>query len=294
MPKKYYCDCKKGFNRWEYYKKHRLNCNYNIKLNFNNSSNKSDNAILYFHQGWTDIFNSLALINYYCNIYKHIFLVIREDSKKIIDFYTKNLNVTNCYFDKNNLDNLNLVHNLEKKIKNINTMDYLGIGLLDNYRNDTYDNIFYKYKCYFVKKFYIPYNIPYITRINNFIFNRNLELENQKYNDFVNTHGDKFILIHQDRPRNILIEQFIDNNNNNYKIINLNNTTEIFFDMIKILEKSIEIHLIDSVWGAFIYLLDAKYNLFKNKNIYLYPLRGHTEMFIDPIKLKNWKIVNNT
>ena len=66
-------------------------------------------------KGITDIFNSLALINYYCNIYKHIFLVIREDSKKIIDFYTKNLNVTNCYFDKNNLDNLNLVHNLEKK-----------------------------------------------------------------------------------------------------------------------------------------------------------------------------------
>ena len=172
-------------------------------------------------------------------------------------------------------------------------MDYLGIGLHDNYRNDTYDNNFFKYKCYFVKKFYIPYNIPYITRINNFIFTRNLELENQKYNDFVNTHGDKYILIHQDRPRNILIEQFIDNNNN-YKIIDLNNTTEIFFDMIKILENSIEIHLIDSVWGAFIYLLDAKYNLFKNKNIYLYPLRGHTEMFIDPIKLKNWKIVNNT
>jgi len=72
----------------------------------------------------------------------------------------------------------------------------------------------------------------------------------------------------------------------------LNNITEIFFDMIKVLENSIEIHLIDSVWGALIYLLDAKHNLFKNKNIYLYAFRKHHKMFTEPVKLKNWKIIN--
>ena len=65
----------------------------------------------------------------------------------------------------------------------------------------------------------------------------------------------------------------------------------IFFDMIKVLENSIEIHLLDSVWGAFVYLLDAKYRLFKNKKIFLYAKRGYKSMFEEPVKLNNWIIV---
>jgi len=45
------------------------------------------------------------------------------------------------------------------------------------------------------------------------------------------------------------------------------------------------------VSAAFIYLLDTKYNLFNNKKIYLYPIRGYTKMFNDPIKLDNWIFV---
>jgi predicted RNase H-like HicB family nuclease len=57
------------------------------------------------------------------------------------------------------------------------------------------------------------------------------------------------------------------------------------------LENALEIHLLDSVWGAFIYQLDAKYNLFQNKKIFLYAKRGHIRMFKEPIKLKNWIII---
>ena len=74
-------------------------------------------------------------------------------------------------------------------------------------------------------------------------------------------------------------------------IINLNKISNIFFDYIKVLENAIEIHLLDSVWGTFIYMLDSKYKLFQNKKIYLYANRGYIAMFIDPIKLNNWIIL---
>ena len=41
--------------------------------------------------------------------------------------------------------------------------------------------------------------------------------------------------------------------NDDISYVNLNGITNIFFDYIKILENSIEIHLLDSVWGALVY-----------------------------------------
>ena len=61
-------------------------------------------------------------------------------------------------------------------------------------------------------------------------------------------------------------------------------------DYIKILENSKEIHLLDSVWGVFVYQIDAKYGLFKNIPITSHCLRGYMPMFTEPIKLNNWII----
>ena len=53
----------------------------------------------------------------------------------------------------------------------------------------------------------------------------------------------------------------------------------------------VEIHLLDSIWGAFIYQLDARYKLFQNKKIILYAKRNYQQMFDQPIKLNNWIII---
>lgn len=71
----------------------------------------------------------------------------------------------------------------------------------------------------------------------------------------------------------------------------MNGLSNMFFDMIKVLENAIEIHLLDSVWGAVVYHLDAKYKLFENKKIILYSKRGYSSMFNEPVKLKNWLII---
>ena len=240
-------------------------------------------GILYFHQGWTDIINCLALINYYCNLYNKIYLIIREDAKNIIDFYSKNIdNLQIFYENKNTIDTQNgfqFVINKYNHLQLQNT-DFLGIGGHDYYRKDEFNNIFSITNKFFVNAFYENYNIPYNTRINDFNFNRNIELENNTYETFINTNGKEYILYHE----------IIENYDSSKKIINLNGISDIFFDMIKVLENALEIHLLDSVWGAFIYQLDAQYKLFQNKKIVLYAKRGYSTMFEQPIKLDNWII----
>jgi hypothetical protein len=240
-------------------------------------------GILYFHQGWTDIINCLSLINYHCNIYNKIYLIMRNDAKLLIDFYTKDINNLQIFYEeKKNIDE-NGIQFLIKKYNNndLQSCDFLGIGGHDNSRKDKYNNKFSSINYCFVKRFYEPYDIPYNTRIDNFKFIRDYELEENTYNDFINKYGNNYILYHE----------VIKNYDQNYPIINLNGISNIFFDTIKILENAIEIHLLDSIWGVFIYQLDAKYKLFQNKKIFLYAERGYRKMFEEPIKLENWIII---
>jgi len=241
------------------------------------------NGILYFHQGWTDIINCLSLINYYCNLYDIIYLIMRDDVKELINFYTKDIKNLNIFYEeKKNIDENGIQFIINKYNNNdLQNSDFLGIGGHDSIRKDSYNNSFRCIDNCFVKKFYCCYDIPYITRINDFKFIRDYELEENTYNNFINKYGNNYILYHE----------VIENYYQNYPIINLNGISNIFFDTIKILENAIEIHLLDSVWGAFIYLLDAKYRLFKNKKIILYAKRGYIKMFEEPIKLDNWIIL---
>ena len=241
------------------------------------------NGILYFHQGWTDIINCLALINYYSKLYYKIYLIVREDAKQLVNFYVKDLkNIEILYEEKKKLDEDGILSVINKyKNLNLENNNFLGIGYNDNLRNDKYKNAFVKTSGFFVNKFYTCYEIPYITRINDFTFNRDRILEECTYNKFIEKYGKEYILYHE----------VIENNDQNIPIINLNGISNIFFDMIKVLENAVEIHLLDSVWGALIYQLDCKYKLFENKKIILYAKRGYHKMFLSPIKLDNWTII---
>jgi hypothetical protein len=243
---------------------------------------KKKEGILLFHQGWTDIINCLALINYYCNIYDKIYLIIREESKELINFYTNNItNLCIFYEELQNIDSNNI--HIANKYTNVNfqNTDFLVNGMYDFCRKDNYINKFKSIDGCFVKRFYESYDIPYITRINKFEFNRNYKLEEEIYQNFINLYGNDYILYHE----------IIENYDKDKKIVNLNGISNFFFDFIKILENAIEIHLLDSVWGSFVYQLDAKYNLFKNKKIFLYAKRGYRKMFEEPVKLNNWIIM---
>ena len=270
--------------------------------NFLNKSiekfNNDKTGILFFCQGWTDIFNCLALINYYSINYSKLYIAIRNKGVEMINFYVKDLkNIEiisyddNVYCDGSICKDDEIINHLKLIKPDIfNNSKYLFHCWSDKFRSDSYKNKFSEINSKdsenFVKNFYISYDIPYSVRVDYFIFSRNYELENLKYNEFVKENGEKYILYHSNDDN---IDFII--NKNNKKYINLNKKTNIFFDYIKILENSIEFHLIDSSWAAFIYLLNAKYSLFSNKKIYLYPKRNYIKMFKEPVLLNNWVFV---
>jgi hypothetical protein len=75
-------------------------------------------GVLYFHQGFTDIVNCVAMINYYSGKYKNLIVLMRKDAENMINFYVRTLsNITMLYADKNVLDSANdsgVVRYLEK------------------------------------------------------------------------------------------------------------------------------------------------------------------------------------
>ena len=100
-------------------------------------------GILYFHQGWTDIINCLALINYYCNLYDKIYLIMREDAKSIVDFYTKDIkNLQICYENKPTIDSINGFEYVINKYSKLQLREakILGIGCHDMYRRDEFNS----------------------------------------------------------------------------------------------------------------------------------------------------------
>ena len=162
--------------------------------------------------------------------YNILYLLIRSDSKNIIDYYVKNKkNIRPIYVNKNILDNTNVITYLKNNF-NIESENILFHGNHDRYRNDKYKDVFCSRNDFFVNAFYTCYEINKNIRHIMFEFERNRELENRTYIDFINKNGDKYILSHN-------IHEII--NNNKYALIYIDNITNIFFDYIKILEHSI-------------------------------------------------------
>lgn len=234
------------------------------------------------HQGWTDILNCLPLLNYYLELHKcEIYFLVRTDAEKFVSFYTKNLNVKLVTVEKDNFN----VPTIFQVIKYLNlTEDDLikTHGSFDVLRKDKYVNSFLQSPDYFSEAFYTSYDINSINRINYFNINRNFSLEIEQYVNFTKKYGQKYILIHGD----ILIDK-----KENISYVKIENLSEVLFDCIMILENALELHLIDSIWGVLVYLLEGKYKLFKN-NINIYCQRGHIDMFTKPLVLDKIKIIS--
>jgi hypothetical protein len=249
-------------------------------------------GLVYFHQGWSDIINCFSLINHYSENYDKIYLLMRDGAKEFIDFYIKGLkNVEVLYFNIHELDSYQCFN----KINIDENIDLLFHGVHDKFRNDKYKNSF-KVIGHFVKCLYTCYDIEYINRINLFKFERDFENENIFYEN-IKTFDKEYIVYHENVDTNALVKFDKDDN---FEYINLNGITNNFFHTIKLLENSKELHLTDSLWAAFCYLLDAKYGLFKDKNVYLYTyhenggacLENYNVKTLEPINLTNWKIIN--
>jgi hypothetical protein len=136
---------------------------------------KKDFGFFTCHQGWTDIINNAALLNYYVRRYKHLLILIRDDAfelYKVLCRQYKNITilggpphfkfdivpfVINCIrnnalyvYQKNGNLHIALLNDTDKNCKQlkyftIEDNDYQLIGLLDKHRTDKYNDAFCKY-----------------------------------------------------------------------------------------------------------------------------------------------------
>lgn len=222
----------------------------------------NEKCIIMFHQGWTDIILCIGLVFYNKNLYKNIELVIREDSKELIEFIFKDYDCIKLNFiDKKLLDNFFYRNSLFLNYKN-NNYDvniYGGINI-NHPKNYVIGDKYYFYKAY---------NINENLSINNFIIKRNYKIEEEKYNDIIKNIGDNYVIIFDDKSRNLCIN-FDKIVNKNLPRFNLCNSSKICFDMIKIIENSKELHILSTFWSLIIYQLQKKYDFFKNLSIYFH------------------------
>jgi hypothetical protein len=216
-----------------------------------------------FHQGWTDIILCIGLIWYNLDNYKNVVLIIRNDSEKLIGFIFRNIkNIHIDFIDKKLLDNIHYRNN----VFDTYTKHGYDINLYGGSINQKVIPISSNGDKYY---FYKTYNIDENLSIQNFIIERDYELEDTTYKQLINEIGDKYVIIFDDKNRKLSI--------NRSKIVNkeipqfnLCESSKICFDLIKILENSQEIHILSTFWSLIIYQLQKKYGLFKNIPIYFH------------------------
>jgi hypothetical protein len=244
------------------------------------------NGLLYFHQGWTDIVNCLALINIYAEKYTFLYLLIREDASPMIWAYINPIkNVIPIFKPKEHLDNIQWYNLIDNSIK-INGLEFIGNPDVWRQRSDPYIGSYMKYpqpKFAFERLFYECYGIPHSNRVDRFSLVRNQNEEEALFSKL--NPKSPYICVHTN-PSVGTVEVPADAN-----VIELNNSSSVFFDMIKVLQNASEIHCIDSVWAALCYLLDAKYGLLSHIPITVYCYRKFDRMFCEPKQLQNWKLV---
>lgn len=251
-----------------------------------------DYALFISHQGFTDIINTLGLLNYlYCkNNWNTIHVIIREEAKELLEYFIRDkpnifvypvcmTKLIACLETKNTED----VHSILQDIVSLHTYDTLIIGCYDIHNTNEYKNRWI-YERNFVKQFYVCYGVDYMARITNFSITRDLKEEDMQYARFVSKYGNTYSLSH-------LISQNEARASTEYPLIELDQYSSTMFDCIKILENAQELHLLDSVWAALVYCLRGRYALFETKRIVIYAKRDHSSMFLEPKQFPNIEVI---
>ena len=270
-------------------------------------------GLIYSHQAWTDTINLLSLPGYYSKIYDSVTVTVIDKMYENVQYALRDnpkieiLKITEADHDLEKTGKKSLYDIWQESGIDKDEYDLLIHGWSDWYRrpDDKYKDIYPKLwqNDHPIKGLYTHYDIDFIEKINCFNITRDVQKEEETYQNFISKVGtDDYILVHSDPTRNFGVHLQLHNFDNSKKYVNLHGLATNIFHTIKILEKASEIHVIDSVWAAFCYLLDAKYSLFKSKPIFLHPLINrfgglifaHNFQYqkLEPIELTNWKIMN--
>jgi hypothetical protein len=147
--------------------------------------------------------------------------------------------------------------------------------------------------------FYVSAGIPTNYRIDNFYYQRDLDSENKFFNDL--NLPQKYVVI-SEYGENLIDRQFI--KNKDVPLININNISPKYFDIIKVIENAEEVHLIENSTALLIYHMQYK-KLMDSIEINLHTYarkemvrkcisKDESNIFLDMMRfpeLENWKFI---
>jgi hypothetical protein len=272
---------------------------------------KKNKAVIVHHQGFGDLFTNNSLCHYYAEMYDEIEILTYTESRlKVLEYMYKDYKKIKCsiaplhsvYDGKNSCINC-MTYGSSRScprgdIPKCLYIDFSKFKDYDHIKSGCFNNFsqwinFYKNEklnqSSFSHAFYKFNNLSEKTRIEKFSVSRNLEEEDEKYQNFLQSIGSqKYIVVHEDNNRGLGIGL-----QSSMPVYNLDKKSSVFLDQIKIIENAEEIHFIDSSYSVLIYFLSFINDKIKNKPKYLHGLgRSGRDIAIykDPIP-KNWKFI---
>jgi dTDP-glucose pyrophosphorylase len=207
------------------------------------------------HQGWGDLIVAIPFIYFLSSIYNKVYVIVRDDSDNMIEY----LNLENVIPIKGQKDKFEVSKIRELKNKGIY---YLGLGYHNTTEKSTYPFLQSKFlnncvqnflpNSHYTHSFYYDYFIDISIRMNYMVYIPNQLNDNDKNN---------YIVIHDDKARGM----FIDENKlpKDYQIIQLDNRSKIFYDLVPLLINAKEIHLINSSYALLAYHYNCSFGLIK-------------------------------
>lgn len=279
---------------------------------------------IYFkpYYGYGDWLSVNGMIRFLSKNYSEVNLIV--DGSEDINF------ISNLYRD---ILNINLIYQNQITEFSLSLYDYLDLQIWDQFENDK-KNIYNRFNpigkqfnfdhyklndsCYQrtesphnfnnncksilennASSFYVAAGIPKEIRLNEFYYERDCQSENNFFSQ-LNPPEDYVVVC--DYGSNLINKNYI--KHKNFYVININNISQKYFDVIKIIENAKEVHLIENSIALLVYHLQYK-NLMKNVpiNIHTYarkePCRrcispDNSNVYLDMLlcpKLENWNFI---
>ncbi|MAH97801.1 MAG: hypothetical protein CMA12_00420 [Euryarchaeota archaeon] len=240
----------------EFYKQKRTS-NYKDVI-INNKSKISKKIFILQHFGLGDFLSCKGLIKYLVENKKFdtsdINLFVPEKHFINIEFLYRDFNLIKLVKVKNERDAIRKFNN-QKKIKSDAMLIKIGHSNFYKTIKSNFENKQFTTDMVFYKQFKIPYNY----RFKYGQWSRNIQEENRVF-DKLNPNRKKYIFIHDDPSRDLIIDVDDLNLKNKDIMIIKNDTSEKLFNLGLILERAEQIHVMESSIRHLIECLDIDEN----------------------------------
>jgi hypothetical protein len=276
---------------------------------------KNIERVMIGHQGWADFFTQNAIYNHYIDTTDAVTILVIDEQRKLMlskifedrknvkvivpifieagqTYFDRQIGKETCVICHTNLGGITCPREPNRSCKYINYDFFSNCELvkLNAFKNYTHwESFMSKSNQSFAHTMYEYEDFDPYLRIKNFKIYRDIRSEESQFSHLLN---EEYFLVHDDADRHLCIPE--DNFKINLIRANLNLRSTIMVDLIKIIENSKEIHLIDSSYSVLIYLLS-----FSNKKIAAIPKYLHTlnrterdiGIYANPCA-QNWFLIN--